>query len=332
MIYRQLGESDIEVPAIIFGAWAIGGWFWGGADDDVAIDAIHKALDCGINCIDSAPMYGFGHSEEVVGKAIRGIREEVVIATKCGLVWDRTDGEEYFDTEFDDGAPAHIYKVLKKDSILKECDASLRRLGVDCIDLYQCHWMDSTTPPEETMEALVELKDAGKIRAIGMSNFTPEALEECLKHGPIVSHQPKFSLLDRENLDGIIKWTHERNIGTIVYSPMERGMLTGKVTMDREFGEGDHRVNQPWFKPENRARVLEVLERDIQPIADAHGATLAQIAIAWTIHAPGITSALVGARNADQVEANAKAADIELSDEERKAILSAFEALGEPLD
>jgi len=330
MIYRQLGESDVEVPAIIFGAWAIGGWFWGGTDDDLAIEAINRSIDLGINCIDTAPAYGLGHSEEVVGKAIKGRRDEVVIATKCGLVWDRDDGEYFFDE--DDSTGNHpVHRCLKKDSILHECDLSLQRMGVDVIDLYQCHWMDKTTPLEETMEALLELRDAGKIRAIGVSNFTPEAIEECRTFGPIHSNQPKFSLLDRQNLDGVIAYTHEQGIGSIVYSSLEQGVLTGKVTLDRTFAEDDLRTNQPWFQRENLKRALEVLNRDIQPIADAHGATLGQIAIAWTIMVPGITSALVGARNAAQVAENAAAADIQLSDEEYATILAAFEGLGEPV-
>ena len=332
MIYRQLGESDLEVSAIVLGTWAIGGWWWGASDDDLAIEAIRKAVDLGITCIDTAPMYGFGHSESVVGRATKGIRDQVVLATKCGLVWDRTDGEDFFRTVGLDGEKLHVYRVLKKDNILAECDRSLRRLGVDHIDLYQCHWMDKTTALDETMEAMMELKDAGKIRAIGVSNFTPEAIATCLEHGPIISNQPKFSLLSRENLGDVIAWTHEHNIGSIVYSPLEQGVLTGKVTLEREFSEGDNRPSQPWFRPENLRRALEVLARCMQPIADAHEATLAQIAIAWTIGAPGITAAIVGARNVDQVVANAKAADIELSAHEQQTVLSAFEWLGDPAD
>jgi aryl-alcohol dehydrogenase-like predicted oxidoreductase len=315
MIYRQLGTSELEVPVIIFGAWAIGGSWWGGTDDDLAVEAIRAAVDAGVTCIDTAPVYGCGHSEEVVGKAIKGLGDRVTIATKCGLVWETADPEN------------SISRSLKKDSILRECDASLRRLGVDHLDLYQCHWPDESTPLGETMEALVKLQDAGKIRAIGLSNHSAEAFEECLTYGPVQSNQPKFSLLDRRNLDGVIRWTHEHAIGSIVYSPLEQGVLTGKVTPGRKFAEGDNRVNQRWFKAENLPRALDVLHRDIQPIADAHDATLGQIALAWTIAAPGITSAIVGARNAEQAASNAKAADVTLSDEERATILAAFEAL-----
>lgn len=159
MELRKLGKSELEVPVIIFGAWAIGGWLWGGTDDKKAVAAIHKALDLGMTCIDTAPVYGFGHSEEIVGRAIKGRRSEAIIATKCGLRWDSDIGEFFFETEDNRGKPLKIYRNLKKDSIRKECELSLKRFGVDVIDLYQCHWPDSTTPLDETMEALLRLKE-----------------------------------------------------------------------------------------------------------------------------------------------------------------------------
>lgn len=330
MIMRQLGDSDLQVPGIIFGAWAIGGWWWGGTDDDLAVEAIRACVDHGITCIDTAPMYGFGHSEVVCGKAIKGIRDQVLVATKCGLLWDRTDGEYFFDTKMDDGTAVPIYRVLKKDSIIKECEDSLRRLEVDVIDLYQCHWMDCTTPVEESMEALVQLQQQGKIRAIGVSNFSPEAISKCQALGVVASNQPKFSLLDRRNLDDVIAWTHAHNVGTIVYSPLEQGVLTGKVTMDRTFDKDDARANQTWFQPANRQRALDVLATVVQPIADGHGATLGQVCLAATLMTPGITSAIVGARNAAQVAENAAAGSLELSADEYASIMGAFEALGAP--
>jgi aryl-alcohol dehydrogenase-like predicted oxidoreductase len=330
MVMRQLGDSELQVPGIIFGAWAIGGWWWGGTDDDLAVDAIRAAVDAGITCVDTAPMYGFGHSEVVCGKALKGIRDKVILATKCGLCWDRTDGEPFFDTQFDDGTPTKIHRVLKKGSILRECEDSLRRMEVDVIDVYQCHWMDSTTPLEETMEALLQLKQEGKIRAIGVSNFTPEAIAKCQEMGPIASNQPKYSLLDRHNVEDVINWTHAHNVGTIVYSPLEQGILTGKVTMDRTFAETDARTHQTWFKLPNRQRALDVLASAVQPIADAHSATLGQVCLAATLMVPGITSAIVGARNAQQVAENAAAGSLELSAEEFSAIMAAFEGMGAP--
>ena len=178
--------------------------------------------------------------------------------------------------------------------------------------------------------ALTELLDQGLIRAIGVSNFTPEMIEECLQYGPVHCSQPKFSLLDRQHLDGVIAWCAEHDIASIVYSPLEQGILTGKVTLDREFPEGDARPNKQWFQKQNLARALEVVEGVMRPIAEAHGCTLAQLTLAWTIAAPGITCALAGARNAEQAAENAGAMDIELSEDEHAEILAAFEALGEP--
>lgn len=330
MQLRQIGTSDLMATPIVFGAWAIGGWLWGGTDDEKAIEGIHAALDAGINAIDTAAVYGFGHSERIVGQAIAGRRDQVLIFTKCGLRWDATPGQHHYDSKMNDGTPVTINRNLSRDSILWECEQSLERLGVDYIDLYQCHWPDANTPLSETMSALTELLDQGLIRAIGVSNFTPEMIAECLQYGPIHCSQPKFSLLDRQNLSGVIAWCAERNIASIVYSPLEQGILTGKVTLDRKFPADDIRSTRPWYKPENLARALEVIEHTMRPIAEAHGCTLAQLTLAWTIAAPGITCALAGARNAEQAIENAGAMKVQLSEDERAQILAAFEALGDP--
>jgi len=329
MEYRTLGQTDLEVSAVIFGAWAIGGWFWDGTDDDLAIKAIHTAIDSGVNCIDTAPMYGMGHSEIVVGRALKDISEKIIVATKCGLVWYRTDGEYFFDTKDNEGKECSVYRVLKKDSIIEECEKSLQRLGVEVIDLYQCHWPDKTTPLDETMDAMLTLKQQGKIRAIGVSNFTAGMMATCLKHGRLDSCQPKYSLLSREPEEEILPFCREHNIGVICYSPMEQGMLTGKVTMDREFKGDDNRQRKPWFQLHNRKRALEALEK-IKPIAEKYGVTLAQLSVNWIISQPGVTAAIVGARNPDQARENAKAADFKLSDEDIQNIRDVFEALGPP--
>ncbi|HOT35084.1 MAG TPA: aldo/keto reductase [Candidatus Latescibacteria bacterium] len=330
MELRQLGKSDLKVTPVVFGAWAIGGWFWGGTDDAEAVTAIRAAVDEGINTIDTAPMYGFGHSEEVVGKALKGIRDKVIVATKCGLRWNRTDGDFHFVAQDEQNRSHQIYKVLKPDSIIEECDLSLKRLNVDVIDLYQCHWPDTTTPIADTMGALMKLKEQGKIRAVGVSNFTPAMMRECLNAAPLASDQPKYSLLAREIEADVLPFCRENNIGVIVYSPLAQGLLTGKVTMDRQFAPGDLRVNTPWFQPQNRQRVLDALGR-IRPIADAHRATLGQVAINCVINTPGVTSAIVGARNAAQVRENVHAAEFRLSEEEQSFIRSTFESLGKPV-
>lgn len=329
MELRRLGKSELEVPVIMFGAWAIGGWLWGGTDDEEATLAIKKALDLGMTCIDTAPVYGFGHSEEIVGKAIKGRRDEAMIATKCGLRWDLEEGDFFFETKDNQGRPLKIYRNLRGDSIREECEASLKRLGIDVIDLYQCHWPDATNPLDETMEALVRLKEEGKIRAIGVSNFTPEMIGTCQEYGEVASDQPKYSLLFRDIEKDVLPFCRKHHIGLIVYGPLGQGLLTGKVTMDRKFSPGDLRTDQPWFQPKNRKRILDTLEK-IKPIADEHGKTLAQLAINWVITEPGITSAIVGARTPKQVHENAKACDFRLSEDERQMIRGCFEELGEP--
>jgi len=332
MQYRQLGNSDLQVPTVIFGAWAIGGWFWGPQDDEESIRTIRAAVDAGITCIDTAPMYGMGHSEEVVGKAIAGIRDQVIVATKCGLRWDTPDeGVEYFTCQMPDGSSHPIRRNLHKRAILEEVEFNLKRLGVDVIDLYQCHWPDKSAPIVETMEALVTLKDQGKIRAIGVSNFTPDMLQECIDAGPLASDQPPYSLLRRDIEADVLPFCREHNIGVIVYSPLQQGLLTGKMTVDRELDDDDYRKKNKWFSTANRQRVLDALAK-VQSIADGHGCTLAQLTIAWTVAQPGVTAAIVGARTPEQARENAVAGDIELTDQELQTIRTVFEELGGPVD
>jgi aryl-alcohol dehydrogenase-like predicted oxidoreductase len=318
---------------VIVGAWAIGGWWWGETtDDDRAIAAIRRALDLGIRAIDTAPMYGCGHSEEVVGRALQGRRDGVLVATKCGLRWDVEEGTYYFQTE--DPAtrgPMRVYRNLKARSIEAECELSLRRLGADVIDLYQCHWPDASTPLEETMEAMLRLRQQGKIRAIGVSNFTPAMIRRCMDLGvAVASDQPEYSLLSRGIEADVLPFCRQNGIGVLAYSPLGQGLLSGRVTMERVFPPGDGRGREPWFASENRRRVLAALET-IRPIADGHRATLAQIVIAWTIGEPGVTAAIVGARTEEQVEENAGGATVRLAPDERRRIREAFEAIGPPV-
>ncbi|MFP4500711.1 MAG: aldo/keto reductase [Candidatus Hydrogenedentota bacterium] len=328
MEFRQLGKSGIKVPAVCFGAWAIGGWMWGGTDDRDAINAIHAGIDNGITCIDTAPAYGMGHSEQVVGEAIQDKRDQVVIATKCGLRWDLDEGQPLMPTTAPDGKEVTIHRNLRPHSIRHECEESLRRLKVDEIDLYQCHWPDPTTPVDDTMEGLLALQQEGKIRAIGVSNFTPELMDQCLANGRIESDQPKYNALERDIEQDVLPYCREHGLSILAYSPIAQGLLTGKVTMDRTFPKDDVRHHSPLYQPENRRKVLAMLA-DVQPIADAHDATLAQVFIAWTIAQPGITAAIVGARNPQQAIENAQAGAIRLTNDQMKAIRDALEALGE---
>jgi len=331
MQYRMLGRSDLKVSAISFGAWAIGGWMWGGTDDEAAVQAIHKALDLGITCIDTAAIYGMGHSERVVGRAIAGRRDGIVVATKCGLRWNLQEGAPHFDTRMaDTGEPVTIYRNLRPDSIKYECEQSLRRLGVDVIDLYQCHWPDPTSNFDDAMSALLELQQQGKIRAIGVSNFTSDMLRQGLKSGVIASAQPKYSPLDRDIEADLLPFCVQHSVGVLAYSPLAQGIMTGKITMDREFKGDDCRRNRPWFQPKNRRRALDMLEK-IRPIADGHHNTLGQVAINWVINQNGLTSALVGARTPEQVAEHAGAASFTLSESALAEVRRLVEELGSPL-
>lgn len=322
---RPLGKSGIEVTPIIFGAWAIGGWMWGGAEENDSIAAIQASLDHGMTTIDTAAIYGMGYSEKLVGKAIKGRRDQVVIATKCGMRWDSKDGVEPWLQEDPQGNKVIIRKNAKPASIAYECEESLKRLNVEAIDLYQIHWPDSSTPIEESWKAMAQLKAQGKVRAIGVSNYSLEQLQKAHAVHPVDSIQPPYSLLRRGIEQDIVPFCRKNNISILAYSPLERGLLTGKVTLDRHFPKGDHREGHPMFSHENRKLVLDALEK-MRPIAERHKATLSQVIIACTIHMPGITAALVGARNAAQAIENAGAGALDLSSEEQKKIVSLLES------
>ncbi len=321
---RKLDHSDVSVTPVIFGAWAIGGWMWGGSEEAEAIAAIHSSIDHGVNTIDTAAIYGMGHSEELVGKAIAGRRDKVVIATKCGMRWDSPDGSEPWPQKDNSGKDVIIRKNAKPESIAFECEQSLKRLGVDCIDLYQIHWPDTSTAVEDSMAAMVNLKEQGKIRAIGVSNYDVTWLTKALAVAPVASLQPPYSLIQRKIETEILPFCRAKNVGVIVYSPLERGLLAGAVPPDRKFAEGDHRATHKFFTVENRKRILAALEK-IKPIADKLKASIAQVVMNWTANEPGITAALVGARNAEQAKHNAEAMNFTLTAAERVEIRAAFD-------
>jgi methylglyoxal reductase len=316
MLMRKLGSSGIDISAVGFGAWVTGGWMWGGADDRQSIAAIHAALDNGINLVDTAPVYGYGHSEQVVGEAIRDRRDKVVLATKCGLIWDREEGTKFFHAD-SQGATLRavdktIYKNLRPASIREEVERSLRNLKTDRIDLLQTHWQDPSTPLADTVAELQRLKEQGKIRAIGVSNCSLDLMQA---YGPIASAQEKFSMLDRKLADSVLPWCREHNVAVLAYSPLANGLLTGKLPPDRQYNPGDLRKANPRFRAENVERINGLL-RQLQTLADRHGATLGQLVIAWTAAQPGITCVLCGARDPQQALENAAAGKIELSAEE----------------
>lgn len=330
MQYRQLGKSDLQVPAVIFGAWAIGGWNWGGSDDELAVRAIQASIDAGANAIDTAPVYGFGRSERVVGRAIAGRRDAVMVMTKVGLRWDDERGEFYFQTVDEDGKTLRVHRNLRPWSIAHEVEQSLKRLATDRIDLLQVHWPDPQVPIAETMGALLALRKAGKVRAIGVSNFAPRMLEEAL-YGlgdvPLASTQPRYSLVHRDVEKDVLPYCRKQGIGVIVYSPLEQGLLTGKVTSARSFATSDGRHKRPTFTPENRAKVNALLDSVVNPIALRRGATIAQVVLAWTLAQPGVTSVIAGARTSEQARENAGAGSLLLEPDELASIRKAFDSL-----
>lgn len=320
MKYRKLGKSDLELSVITFGAWAAGGWMWGGADRQDAIDAIVKSYDVGVTSIDTAPIYGMGTSEKIVGEAIRGLpRDKVQILTKYGLRWEGNSGEFYFSSKDNEGNSVDIYKYAGKNSVIRECEESLRRLKTDYIDLYQIHWPDVTTPVEETMEAVSILKQQGKIRHAGVCNYNAELMKKASGLVEIVSDQVKFNMLVRDIEDELVPHLMENKQSVLAYSPMERGLLTGKMKPGHAFNEGDHRAQVNFFSAENIKRINGFLDK-LKPMADEKNATLGQLVLQWTLHRPGITIALAGARNPEQALQNAKAADINLFDNETEFI------------
>lgn len=316
MEYRKIGKSDLELSVVTFGAWAAGGWMWGGTEEKEAINAIHASYDLGVTSIDTAPIYGQGASEEIVGEAIKNIpRDKVQLLTKYGLRWDLNKGDFYFKSKNNEGADIDIYRYAGKESIMLECENSLRRLGTDYIDLYQIHWADSTTPISETMEAVAKLQQQGKIRHAAVCNYGVDLLKEAQQHISIVSNQVPYSMVKRDIEEAVVPYCIENTISILAYSPLERGLLTGKLKPGHQFSEGDHRADLYFFKPENIERTNAFLQT-IKPLADKKNASLSQLVIRWTVGQPGITIALVGARNAEQAIQNAKALQVKLSREE----------------
>ncbi len=326
MEYRKLGNTNIEVTPIAFGAWAIGGAMWGGAEKKDALEAIRKSVDHGITTIDTAPVYGFGKSEELVGEAIRGMRDKVQILTKYGLRWDEKKGVYYFSLQDENGNNVDLYRYAGKESVIRECENSLRRLGTDHIDLYQIHWPDVSTPLEETMEAINKLLEQGKIRAAGVCNFDAGLLDQALAWAPLCSDQVPYSMVNRGIEKQLVPYCIDNNKSVIAYSPMQRGLLTGKFSPDHEFREGDTRAGSAHFRKENILKINAFLD-DIRPIADTKGATMAQLAVRWVLEQPGITVALVGARNSQQVDDNIGALNFQLSKDEIEQINNKLDQL-----
>ena len=325
---RKIGSTDIEASVVALGAWAIGGGpWWGESDDELSIKAIHAALELGVNLIDTAAIYGFGRSEEVVGRALKGRRDKVVLATKCGMWWHDDSGTVAFEL---DGNT--VKRTLSPKTILQEVEFSLKRLDTDYIDLYQTHW--PTLDPEhesiaDTMECLMKLKEQGKIRAIGASNVNVEQILEYQAAGVLDTIQPRYSMLDRKIEASLLPFCTKRKISTLAYSPLEQGLLTGNIGMDYVVEAGTARSGIPWFKPENRQKVLSMLD-GWKDLTEQYNCTLSQLVIAWTVEQKGITYALCGARKPEHSTENAGAGNLDLAPEDIKRMRNDVESLGKP--
>ena len=317
MQMRKLGNSDLHITPVGYGAWAVGGsgwqFAWGSQDDNDSIAAIHRALELGVNWIDTAAVYGLGHSEEVVGRALKDWHgSKPYVFTKCGLRWD---------------ARGEVHKVLSATSIRREIENSLRRLSVDVIDLYQIHWPPEpdSAELEEGWSTLADLKREGKVRWIGVSNFDVQQLRRAQAIAPVTSLQPRYSLVHREIEDEILPFCLRENIGVIVYSPMASGLLTGAMTRQRasRLPKDDWRKGHADFTEPNLSRNLALVER-LREIAERHNRSVGEVAIAWTLHHPAVTGAIVGARNAGQANGVMRAGELRLTDEEVNEIEALF--------
>jgi aryl-alcohol dehydrogenase-like predicted oxidoreductase len=309
---RAFGKTGMEITTLGFGSWAIGGggWraAWGPQDDDEAVGAIRRAVELGMNWIDTAAVYGLGHSEELVARALKNVPESdrPYLFTKCSLVWDES-GE--------------VHNVLKKDSVKRECEESLRRLQTDVIDLYQIHWPRPNEDIEEGWSALSELKEEGKVRHIGVSNFDVSQMERAQKISPVETLQPPYNMLNRGIEEEILPYCAEQGIGVIVYSPMRSGLLTGKMTRERvrNLPPDDWRRDSADFQEPRLSRNLKLVEL-LEEIGEEHGRSPGEVAIAWTLRNPAVTAAIVGGRRPDQVDGIIGAAGFRLSEDELERI------------
>lgn len=305
MQQRRLGRTDMHLTTVGLGTWAMGGpwqFGWGPQDDDEASAAIVAALDQGINWIDTAPAYGLGHSEELVGQVLRRTRHKPFIATKCGLLWN--DKKEKVS-------------CLERQSIRRECHDSLQRLGIETIDLYQMHWPDPDEAIEGAYEEMAKLVAEGKVRYLGVSNYTLAQLERVARIHPVAALQPPYSMLHREAEDELLAYCAEHDIGVVAYSPMQRGLLTGKFDPERlaALAPDDHRRRHPDFQEPRFTAALELVEQ-LKLIAARHDRTCAQLAISWVLRRPEVTAAIVGARRPEQITETASASDWDLSSDE----------------
>lgn len=302
----RFGQTDLEVSVLVLGTWVTGGWAWGDADDAQSLRAILRALELGINFIDTAPVYGFGRSERIVGQALKEwrARDGVVIATKCGLEWDEKE---------------NIRRNASPARIRQEIDQSLERLGVERIDLYQIHWPDSKIHLETSMETMLKLQDAGKIRYIGVSNFNREQIMACQSVGQVYSLQPPYNLFERESEKDLLPFCQANGIASMAYGGLCRGLLTGKFSGEETFPRGDLRRADPKFKPDRFRQYVKAVDQ-LKKVAEKYHKSVAQFALRWVLQQPGITTVLAGARTAAQVEENVGVTGWQIQPEDLEAV------------
>ncbi len=314
---RRLGTTDLKLTTVGLGTWAMGGpweFGWGPQDDGEAIGAVLAAMEAGINWIDTAPAYGLGHSEELIAQALKQSNFKPLIATKCGILWNEKRQK---------------ITCLKKESIRQECINSLKRLNIEVIDLYQMHWPDPNEDVEEAWEEMLKLLDEGKVRYLGVSNFNIEQLERVRKMGKVSSSQPPYSMLNRKVEDELLDYCAKNKIGVVAYSPMQRGLLTGKFSKDylKTLAPDDHRLRSPDFQEPRFSAAIELVER-LKKIAERNGKTCSQLAISWVLRKPEVTAAIVGARKPKQIIETAPASNWNLSKddiEEIEILLETFQ-------
>lgn len=322
MQYKKIGNTDMKVSSVALGTWAIGGVFWGGTNMQDSENAIRASLDAGINFIDTAPAYGFGLAESVVGRIIKKRRDSVIIATKCGLVWDKQGGSFHYKFPLPDGKGfKDVYRNLTKESINEEIKQSLERLQTDYIDIYITHWPDPVTPVQETMESLINLKEKGYIRAIGISNASLETLKEFCSSGVIDVDQENYSLIDRSVEVEVLPWCASRNISMLAYGSIAQGLLTGEINPARKFTSDDARLlfNKKRFEPDNIIYINNLLEKFLQPIASKYNCSIGNVAIAAIIQNNNVI-ALCGARNEKQAIENAVSGQVILDNDDMRLI------------
>jgi aryl-alcohol dehydrogenase-like predicted oxidoreductase len=306
----QLGHTGLEITRVGFGAWAIGGggweFGWGAQEDEQSVAAIRRALELGVNWIDTAAAYGFGHSEEIVGRALEGLSERPYVFTKASLL---------------EGPGRRVVHSLKRESIIREAHASLERLGIDAIDLYQIHWPIPDADIEEGWSAFAELKDQGLVRHIGVSNFDVAQLQRIQEIAPVETLQPQFSLIDRDAEREILPFAERNGMGVIVYSPMGSGLLTGRMTRERiaSMPDDDWRKQDPRFREPELSRNLELVDR-LATVAESHDTVPGAVSIAWSLRNPAVDGAIVGFRSPEQVDPLIEAANLELADEDISTI------------